>query len=251
MNYDTNLNNNYGINYNGDANKNKQIFKVILISCALAILLIGYIIFRLISLREIIIEDPTIQLLPGESYTINYTTKPKYKKKDKYTWITNNEKAISVNNGVITAIGEGEAKVWIKSKDNPDIFTTVDVVVKNKITRFRERLVKNFGYTIVDNDKVALGDTYTLDTSNKTFQFFEGDTTYTFYYQQAYVYINYTNQYEQTEYQFIIPTGEFNCRSTGNTACSPDHMNGIKAKIDTMLTYFYNYLGRDYSVEDI
>ena len=230
------------MNYNGNIEKNKKTLNLIFGLTGAGILLIGFIIFKLISLSEIIILENTIEMSPGEARKIEYETKPKFRAKEEYIWTTNNEKAVSVNNGIVTAIGEGTATVWIKSAKKPEIFTTV---VKTKKTRFKEKLIKNFGYTEGEDGKLIQDDKYIMDSNNKVFQYVDGTATYTYYYMLNYVYVINESSYERTEFRYILETKSLDCRSTGNS-CEIRTLNETKEKIDLMLTYFKNY-----TVEDI
>ena len=103
----------------------------------------------------------------------------------------------------------------------------------------------------MDNNQLKLNDKYLFDTANKTFQYFEHDKTYTMYYKEAYIHAITVSTYEAAEFYYYIDTGQLNCSGSNERSCSDENLNKTKQTIDVMNTYFSNYLGREYTVEDI
>ena len=237
--------------YVGQETKNKTTFKIIMWSIGIAIVLIGFLIYRFSVLREIVIKDTEIQLLPGNTYTIEYTTKPKTRINDKIVWTSNNDNAISVNNGVITAIAEGEAKVWAKSKQHPDIYTTVDVVVKSRTTRFKDKLKKTFDYKEESKNYLKKGKDNIFDINNHVFIIIQYNTTYTYYYKEGYIAAVTTNSYDSTHYRYDVNSGTLNCSSAYESSCYESFLTSVRDQMELMRDTLKDYLGREYTIEDI
>lgn len=69
------------------------------------------------ALEEIKLDKESLNLTIGEESTLNVSTKPEIVAPQEYLWSSSNEDVITVENGVVKAIGEGEAVVTVETSD--------------------------------------------------------------------------------------------------------------------------------------
>ena len=74
-----------------------------------------------INVSDVILSEDSKTLIIGETYTLNYSVLPENATNKNVRWSVSNNEIISVNNGVVTALKEGEATVIITSEENDQI----------------------------------------------------------------------------------------------------------------------------------
>ena len=97
-------------------------------------------------------------LLVGDFSNLDVQYKPSNTTQKGYNVISDNPDVIKVNGNVITAVSAGTAKITITSTDNPKIFYTKEIKVKEKLSDVdNETLISRFTYTIENNKATITG----------------------------------------------------------------------------------------------
>lgn len=72
--------------------------------------------------------DQDINIYAGNTYRMNYRVNPETSNST-LTWYTSDENIATVNNGIITGIGEGTCKVYCMANDNGGVIASANVTV--------------------------------------------------------------------------------------------------------------------------
>ena len=84
-----------------------------------------------INVSDVILSEDNKTLIVGETYTLNYSVLPENATNKNVRWSVSNNEIISVNNGVVTALKEGEATVTITSEENNQISDSCEFIVNS------------------------------------------------------------------------------------------------------------------------
>lgn len=110
-----------------------------------------------VPLTEIKLSVSELPLEAGATYTVTAMLQPENTTQTNIVWTSSNNSVATVNDGVITAIAEGNATITCKSADNSNIYATVALSVVSAASNDLTALV-------VSNDTVTVeaGKTHTL-----------------------------------------------------------------------------------------
>lgn len=83
------------------------------------------------------LSQTSLKLDVGDSATLTATVFPSILPNKNVTWTSSDSSVVSVNSsGLVKAIGTGSAIITVRSQDNPNISTTCDVTISDKIIHF-------------------------------------------------------------------------------------------------------------------
>lgn len=85
-----------------------------------------------ISVTDVTLDSSSVELVEGETANLSATVSPNDAYNKKVLWVSSNTSVVTVSNGVITAISEGNAIITAKSDDGGKT-ATCSVTVKKKV----------------------------------------------------------------------------------------------------------------------
>lgn len=229
---------------------NKAVKILVLVLCVVGI--IGYFIIKNTTIRDLDIKEESVQLVVGETYTVEYQTVPKSANKVELLWSTDNESAISIDNGVITAKEVGNGIVWVKVKSKPEIKKRFQVTVMTKNQKFKYRLMNIYEFKKINDNYYQENDTTSFDFDNAVYTTSNNGMIFRYYYKDNVVVANPSFRDTNTEMRFYLNEGTESCVSTTyNDFCAEENKNGVRQGKDIILTIFQGYLGREYTIGDL
>ena len=80
-----------------------------------------------ISVTGVKLDKTTAQMKPGETLKLTATVEPPTATNQNVTWTTNNDQVATVNDGVVTAVGEGTTTITVTAEGNHTASCTVTV----------------------------------------------------------------------------------------------------------------------------
>ena len=128
-----------------------------------------------IPVEEITLNTQNVTLEIGETSTLEATIIPDNATNKNVTWTSENENIASVDNGVVTAIGEGETTITVATEDGEKTATC-----KITVTEEEEELIStiSYDYTELTNQNVTA--TITFNKEDVTITNNEGNNEYVF-----------------------------------------------------------------------
>ena len=107
-----------------------------------------------INVSDVILAEDNKTLIVGEAYTLNYSVLPENATNKNVRWSVSNNEIISINNGVVTALKEGEATVTITSEENNQISDSCEFIVNSPSQQeINISIINNNNKCIVSPDK--------------------------------------------------------------------------------------------------
>lgn len=236
------------------SDKNKVLLIKIISVLVVIILIIGFIVYKVISsqkIKDIKIYNEYVKISLGETYKVNYAIIPDSAKNEELVWQTDNEEVISIDHGVVTGNKVGSAGIWISSKSNPTIKKSLKISVATKKTRFKERLVENFEYEKKEENLLsAQNDKYIVDLDNNVFKIREGSNIINYYYLEMSVVVVPTYEGNSSNIRYSLESNQATCYSTDQNWCSQNQYI-VDERIPAILSIFKTYLGSNTTVADL
>lgn len=108
------------------------------------------------AVEEITLNKTSLRLEPNNSETLTATVSPSNATNKNVLWESDNDAVATVNNGVVTAVSDGEATIIAKSESNPTVTATCSVKVRTQGSTSNEY------HLITSTDNLIAGDSYVL-----------------------------------------------------------------------------------------
>lgn len=118
------------------------------------------------SVEQITLDKESIRLEPNDTATITATVSPDNATNKTVLWECDNTAVATVNNGVVTAVGDGEATIIAKSESNPSVTATCSVKVRTPGSTSNEYTLITSDTELVDGDYYVIA--YVSDSTKVT-----------------------------------------------------------------------------------
>lgn len=120
---------------------------------------------KIIDVKTISVSNSSLSMMEGEQFTVTATVYPTDASNKSLTWTSENENVVTVKDGVITAVGVGNAKVIVRSVSNPNVTQVITVNVSEKQTIHVSDIVLSINnITLLEGKSTTI--TATVEPSN-------------------------------------------------------------------------------------
>ena len=151
---------------------------LILIAAALAVY---FLLFSKTPIDSIDLDDASLTMEIGDVYTLDYEITPDDATELELTWMSDDKRVATVEDGKVTAVAEGSCTITVTAESGAQ--DTCEITVKPLISEEDERLLGRWGVamTYFDGDLQMFSNdsTYLLLNEDMTGVFYLGDSVYT------------------------------------------------------------------------
>ena len=130
---------------------------------------------EVISVESISLNSQTGELRVGEQTTLIATITPDNATNKSVTWKSDNTEAATVENGVVTAVGEGKANITVTTVDGNKTATCMITVLPEE-----EPVISTISYDITDSTNKNVTATITFNRNDVTITNNDGNNQYVF-----------------------------------------------------------------------
>lgn len=118
------------------------------------------------SVESITLDRTSLKLEPTGTATLSATVSPSNATNKNVLWESDNDAVATVNNGVVTAVSDGDATIIAKSESNPTVTATCSVKVRTPGSASNEYTLVTSDTELVDGDYYIIA--YVSDSTKVT-----------------------------------------------------------------------------------